>query len=81
MFGVIKPYCIPNRQLSNGSYVGKETFPRSNLQKFGLLSVETWLYYRLCVLSCEVSCVKREENFTQRFSSHPYQRDAGTVWA
>jgi len=22
-----------------------------------------------------------EENFTQRFSSHPYQRDAGTVWA
>src|SRR5215510_4471351 len=22
-----------------------------------------------------------EENFTQRFSSHPYQRDAGTFWA
>jgi len=22
-----------------------------------------------------------EENLTQRFSSHPYQRDAGTVWA
>jgi hypothetical protein len=22
-----------------------------------------------------------EENFTQRFSSHPYQRDAGMVWA
>jgi len=22
-----------------------------------------------------------EENLTQRFSTHPYQRDAGTVWA
>jgi len=22
-----------------------------------------------------------EKNFTKRFSSHPYQRDAGTVWA
>jgi hypothetical protein len=21
-----------------------------------------------------------EENFTQRFSPHPYKRDAGTVW-
>jgi hypothetical protein len=21
-----------------------------------------------------------EENFTQKFSTHPYQRDAGTFW-
>jgi hypothetical protein len=26
-------------------------------------------------------CMWWEENLTQRFSTHPYQRDAGTVWA
>jgi hypothetical protein len=50
---VIKPYGITNRQLSNDSFPylkGKETFPSSSLQKFGLLSVEIVLFYPVVVL-------------------------------
>jgi len=65
-----------SERLANSYMASRRTWKWTNKLFFHLLDLATVNSYILLRIF-----MRWEENFTQRFSSRPYQRDAGTVWA